>query len=434
MIIDRDIASYIISFMIRDEAAASYIEYGDFKRDGAVIHIVPDSHFWDNYGTMESMPTFPLKEWEGVNVLFGKAEEKLMNGILYIYADIVASAFFLITRYEEMVISDSRDVYGRYIGRSSVLMKSGNMNKPLVDIYGLIMRKKLQEMGIVFPEIEKGIKTVYLTHDVDMLWNRTGFVNSIKKTIKKVLFEKKIDFSPILNSMGIYIWNDLDIFDELNEIDERVKERCRSNFEKIVFLLGTERPDENTEAYILDKKFDRYKEKLVRMGYKIGIHPSYRAGDALSLVSEEIDRLSERTDTTIVYDRHHYLRCISFDELNILEQNGIEKDFTMGYADVIGFRLGTSRCVRWIDPRNMSLHNIELQPLNIMDGTLYEKQYMNLSYEEAYSACESIIEAVREVNGDLCILIHNNIETGVCLWIKKLYLDMADMICEGYYR
>ena len=29
---------------------------------------------------------------------------------------------------------------------------------------------------------------------------------------------------------------------------------------------------------------------------------------------------------------------------------GITDDFTMGYADIAGFRLGTCRSVRWINP------------------------------------------------------------------------------------
>ena len=35
-----------------------------------------------------------------------------------------------------------------------------------------------------------------------------------------------------------------------------------------------------------------------------------------------------------------------------LEKAGITDDFTIGYPDVAGFRLGTSRPVHWINPEN----------------------------------------------------------------------------------
>lgn len=40
------------------------------------------------------------------------------GGQIIIYADIIASAYFLITRYEECLNHQDRDQYGRLIGKN----------------------------------------------------------------------------------------------------------------------------------------------------------------------------------------------------------------------------------------------------------------------------------------------------------------------------
>ena len=59
----------------------------------------------------------------------------------------------------------------------------------------------------------------------------------------------------------------------------------------------------------------------------------------------------------------------------------ITDDFTMGYPDVAGFRLGTSRPVHWINPENKRISPLILHPLAIMECSLNEPVYMNLDYE-----------------------------------------------------
>jgi hypothetical protein len=86
---------------------------------------------------------------------------------------------------------------------------------------------------------------------------------------------------------------------------------------------------------------------------------------------------------------------------------GLTDDYTMGYADVAGFRLGTSRAVRFIHPATKRLTPLTLHPLIIMDASLMEKKYMDLTYEEAVEYCNSLINNIKKVNGELTLLWHN---------------------------
>ena len=68
------------------------------------IVIIPSGFFkMDVYGTEESMPTLPLKTWRGIPLLFGEPREEWSadGSQLIICADLLASTYFLIPRYEE---------------------------------------------------------------------------------------------------------------------------------------------------------------------------------------------------------------------------------------------------------------------------------------------------------------------------------------------
>lgn len=87
---------------------------------------------------------------------------------------------------------------------------------------------------------------------------------------------------------------------------------------------------------------------------------------------------------------------------------GITDDYTMGYADVAGFRLGTCKPVKWINPRTCYLTTLSLHSLVVMDCTLDRTEYMNLNYDDAYKCCLKLINIVRRHNGEWVGLWHNS--------------------------
>ena len=101
----------------------------------------------------------------------------------------------------------------------------------------------------------------------------------------------------------------------------------------------------------------------------------------------------------------------------------------MGYADVAGFRLGTSRAVRWINPYTGELSELILHPLLVMDNTLY--QYMEMGYEESQACCERLLGEAYRHGGDACLLWHNSsvaegpYPAAPVDWIRKLYADLC---------
>jgi len=127
----------------------------------------------------------------------------------------------------------------------------------------------------------------------------------------------------------------------------------------------------------------------------------------------------------VLYHRSHYLTILPPDAPHHYVEAGITDDFTLGFAAVAGFRLGTCRPVRWINPATLTIEPITLHPLTIMDGSLSNSNYMNLNYEQAFEYSRKLIEEVRRHRGELVLLWHN---TSVCRYQngyqRTLYSDL----------
>jgi hypothetical protein len=107
--------------------------------------------------------------------------------------------------------------------------------------------------------------------------------------------------------------------------------------------------------------------------------------------------------------------------MEYLEKAGITDDYTMGYADVAGFRLGTSLPVRYINPSTRRLSPLTLHPLTIMDGTLSDVKYMNLTSDRAEDYCKRLIQNIRHVTGELTLLWHNTAVVEHNGYLRELY-------------
>ena len=164
---------YIIRFLIGDDMPSELTEMIGYTNDpnrfaNYKVVIIPSGFFNERiYGTKSSLPQLPLQEIQGVPLLFGSPKEERIGNTWVIHADIIASTFFLITRYEEMIRRNIRDEHGRFLGKESLPYKAGFIRRPIVDEYRLLLHRWLCQAQICIPDIKTQIRKIYLTHDVD---------------------------------------------------------------------------------------------------------------------------------------------------------------------------------------------------------------------------------------------------------------------------
>lgn len=305
--------------------------------------------------------------------------EQPAKGKSIIRTDIVYATFFFTSRAEEL-INLKRDEHGRFAARFSALSYKSRLQIPRLDEYARLVLKQLD-----LPLPEPGFGHIYLTHDIDAISqyrHLRGALGGFKRGEAKAVLASWRD-----------IHNDpLYTFPWLLEQDKRV-----AKAESIYFVKRTQGKGYDYPQYCLHgRDFKQLKHMLRHNNVYLGVHGSYY-GDIPKIQYSKMFRA-------------HYLRG-DIDWMQGLADAGYTDDFTMGFADSVGFRLQTSRAVRWINPKTMQLTSLTLHPLIIMDCTLSNENYMNLTEDEAYFLCERLIDKVRLHHGDLCLLWHNSIFT-----------------------
>ena len=422
----QKVIDYIIQFLIRDEHKAHHVGYCSDKTQWSKykVVIVPSNFFNDSiYGTPQSMPSLPLQEIEGIPFLYGTPLIEKIDSTIICHADIIASTYFLISRYEEYLNPNSnRDPHGRYIGKQSVPAQAGFIHRPIVEEYGELLRNLLQQAGVPLLPIPQQINHIYLTHDIDSITN----YRRIRGLIGGILRRENI--TTILKSL-INIHNDpAYTFPWILNQDNQLPQATQIYFVKAARQAsGLDRPAYN----LVGKNFTLLKKEILTSSPKaiFGLHASYKSGNIPDIISNERKLLQYTIENQqITTSRHHYLRSLQPNDMEALIDARITDDYTMGYADIAGFRLGTCRAVRFINPATRKLTSLTLHPLTIMDCTLSEPHYMNLTYKEALSYSQTLINETKQHNGDLCLLWHNTRFTNND-YHSQLYSQIIKSLC-----
>lgn len=424
---------YIIRFLLRDEKGQynKYISYG--YKEEALIVIIPSDFFESSvYLTGKSFPSLPLTELRGIPVLFGKGKTLEENGKIIIYADIIASTYFLISRYEECIKINDRDIHGRFLAKNSILYQTNNLNKCLVDEYGELLRCLLREKGVNIESCKKAFSHVYLTHDVDNYRTWNSIYSATRSAIKMVMTKQKNFMLPYKAFINYEKNDPIYTFPWLAEIDNDLKDKLSVECKVIYFIMGAQERTKFDNGYAFNVRTTRKLIHSLKPISDIGYHVSYSAKDDLSRCGGEIKVVEELSGENIKLSRNHYLASKEPEDFEILIENGITDDFTMGFADNVGFRLGTCRPVKWINPITMKLTTLTLHPMTAMDATLDGTHYMNIKEEdEAFLIIRKLLEQVKRHNGEVVLLWHNpSVSLQANSYHRKLYSRVLGLLLQ----
>ena len=359
-----NIIDYIITWLCYgDTKAAKRVAYTDDEKalKKYDVIIVPNGHLGKDLIVPE------LKR---------PVVEQPKKGKSILRTDIVYAAFFFTSRAEE-VLNPQRDEHGRFAARYSILSQKSRLQIPRLDEYARLLLKLLD-----LPLPEPGFEHIYLTHDIDSISQYRHFRGALG-AIRRGETQQMLAAWRDIHRDPLYT------FPWLMEQDKRVPQA-----DTIYFVKRTRGKGYDYPQYCLHgHDFRRLKHMLRHNNAYIGVHGSYYG----AIPPIEYSRMF----------RAHYLRS-SIAHMQALADAGYTDDFTMGFADQAGFRLQTSRAVRWINPLTYQLTPLTLHPLLIMDNTLSQANYMNLDEDEAYFLCERLMDKVRLHRGDLCLLWHNS--------------------------
>jgi hypothetical protein len=119
----------------------------------------------------------------------------------------------------------------------------------------------------------------------------------------------------------------------------------------------------------------------------------------------QVKLLSSTIHKAITRSRFHYLRFRLPKSYRTLIDNEITEDFSMGYADQVGFRAGICTSFNFYDLERDCETKLRVHPFAFMDVAL--KNGLGLKEEAVIKKIKYLIDQVRDVDGDLISIWHN---------------------------
>jgi hypothetical protein len=395
------------------------------------VYIIPSGFFTGAYGRRDSLPVLPLSRIEDTPLLYGSPEIQQLGDCLIVRADIIASAFFLLTRYEEWIRGDMRDPHGRFPGRESLPYRADFIDRPVVDEYAALLRKWLKAIGVSLkPRATQ--PTTTLTHDIDLLRKFPKFRHRVRRLVKRLIGHDTAESLSDMVKLTLGLAKDpFDTFPVMFNLDERVGRAGGEGATKVVyFFLATNATEFGGNYDVRSRPARKCIRRVLASGASIGLHAGYEASRHVEVIQQQKDTLEEVCGRPITDNRFHYLSWREIQDGHALARCGITDDYTLGYPDVAGFRLGVCRAIPLFDPINCRLFGITEHPLVVMDVTLSSEMYMGLSPDEAFACCLRLLNQTRKHNGEFTTLWHNNVLSPKNGYHAMLYSRLIDILAR----
>lgn len=332
-----------------------------------------------------------ISEWKGLPVFFPSSP------VSDLPFDIFAASFFLVSRYEEYFEAE-HDEYGRFCASSSVALKNGFLDRPVVDLWAKELAKAFLYK---FPNLvfRRNDYRSILTIDSDQPFAYLG--KNLFRSIGSFFGEKKGIHGTVGDRYRIITKEEKDPFDVFDYVIEKIE---KNNIEtRFFFPVGDHSKYDNNPSW----RNEEYRKLIHKIAAKfhIGLHPSYLAGGNGSLISTEAGRLKSILGKEIISCRFHFIRLFTPNSYKNVIQAGISEDYSMGYPDEPGFRAGIARPYFFYNVLDDLMTNLKIIPFQVMDATLYE--YKKFDPDTSKELILKLINETRVVGGLFVSIWHN---------------------------
>lgn len=342
--------------------------------------------------------------------------------------DLFAATFYLLSRYEEYLPHEP-DALGRFDPRKSLAYREGFLGQPLVNLWLQEFRTQMQRR---FPGLtcKRREFTNLLTYDIDMAYayRHKGLLRNIGGTIREI---RNGEWKLAARRWRVLLGGEPDPFDCFEWLDA-LHLYCRVK-PHYFFLVASRRSrfDKSISPRVLPfrKMVEYYASQ-----YPTGIHPSWQSGDDPQLLREEIEWLEVVGERPVQDCRMHYLRLSLPETYRRLIENGIRRDYSMGYSTVNGFRASAAMPFPWYDLQAEQRTGLTVYPFCFMDSAAH--YHLRLSPSRAYEELMSYYELLRRTGGMMITVWHNSTlgdTVGLKGWRAMFEMFMKEIVYWDAY-
>ncbi len=313
--------------------------------------------------------------------------------------DLFAATFYLVSRYEEY-LPYIKDDHGRFSAEQSLAFKEDFLDQPVVNYWAMALQELLHD---TFPNLTFSPPQYRFvpTYDIDIAWayQHKGLLRTLGGFAKGLL---TLNLKDVVQRTATLLHLSQDpyyTFDYLKQLQRDFE------LEPIYFFLVGQYDQYDKNISIHEPAYQRL-IKHVSDYAAVGVHPSYGSNKDKGQVAQEKESIEEITKRPITRSRQHYLKLQLPGTYQHLIDLDIEHDYTLGYTSHAGFRAGICTPFYFYNLHLENKTHLMLHPFALMDSVY---QYYNKNKpREVLEAAKPIIDRVKEVNGTLYTLWHNN--------------------------
>lgn len=381
------------------------------------IFIQEAALFQEPFLSIDKIPTLPLKRYKNVPIIYMNEIENRKpcveqeDSVIIINFDIVQSAFFILSGYEEIVNEyENRDEHGRYLIEKRILYKENYLHIPIVNEYAKMLKEWLNIWGMEWDMRSKGCYA-HISHDVDLPYSIYWY------RLNKMIKEK------------FHVTLTLPIDSGCRKIiREEKKIGLKSSW---YFMTDAHNEQYDYQYCIKNKEVENLIEQLEKQGCDVGWHYSYDAAWNDSIFQNECEKFKENTKKANIYGRNHYLRYSVPDSWRSYAKAGLVYDASLGNAQHEGFVYGICIPFQLFDAKEGENLQVWEIPLVIMDGTLRNEKYRNFTRKQAIHCLKEYIKIVKRYDGCISVLWHNSSLDTTYWWKwKKVYREYMRILAR----
>lgn len=350
------------------------------------------------------VPVLAVTLWRG-QAMQHEIHKGMWNGIPTLYVgegtvpfDVFGATFFMLSRYEEYWPFKG-DAMERFSSTNSLTGQPEYLHRPIIDEWrcqlGELINQRWPQTKLLLPAYQF-VSTVDL--DSAFAFIGKGITRSVMGMAKDVLRRQWSNLGHRLTTLFGTRPDKYDTYDYMHAVLSRY--RCQH----LYFVQLSDLSEYDRNVRYTSKKLRQTIKELSR-DFTIGIHPGVRSNFREGVLEIEKVRLEHIIGEYVNHSRQHYLMLSFPKTYQALIKNGITNDYTMGYADSIGFRAGTSRPFMWYDLINDEETSLHVHPIAMMDTTL--RKYMGLQPDAAMALSRDMINRIKATNGVALVLWHN---------------------------
>ena len=384
----------------------------------------------NNWLNKETMPCLPLKNYNlsklktvlhneihicdsRIPMLYGVPEIIVSENNIACGIDIFGSIFFMLSRYEEIVVKE-RDNHNRFSAKSSVAYKANFLFRPIVNEY---LELLFALLNYLFPQLQR--KKMHFkvcpTHDVDVPF---AYLNVSYPAVVRRMFGDVLKRKSLKKAFQTYTnWyhvakNELQ-YDPAYTFDFIIAESEKRNLKSAFYFLPSSSPEMVMQYPVTLPEMQMLLQSIDKRGHEIGIHGFYGTylnkdafkGDVL-LLQNTLEALE--IEQEVKGGRQHYLQWQNPETFNVWENAGIRYDSTLSFADMPGFRCGTCYEYSVYDCIARKKLNLKERPLIAMDCSVLADRYMDLGMtDQALQVFKDLKYHCKYYSGDFVLLFHN---------------------------